>query len=509
MKNPIELISDMKSTVVTTSINSTEVNRKETVSQSTSLLSLQSIGEFEKAGQLSGEEYEGPINISNIDDYSLSSELEQLKSIVESSKKRNRKSLSEELKDLWEGLQGKKSEIELDSNVFQTSSDSESVYETEDSPVETVFRSNSYDEFVEINKEPKAYDGHLILVDEKDKRVQLHKEKEKKDKKIESDLLVDKFSESFNLKNDDVTNSKKRETSGNNLNPSLSKSSITSFDQEASIDLSFSDILTKDIIQEDQQPKANNNEKTKQLEVKLNVSDSEIIQLIVEQLKRDLEPTLAQLTKESEKYQILKKLYKLPSISNLNGQMQMRYKRGCKKFNLEFDESIIQELIDKKRNELDNQLKIHVLPPQDQIKLNFNKFRRLNTISEDTEVSQRNIKIPIKTPKNDNQRVEVMEDKSDEQSDRIADKVIEYECEKKTYQRVADKRHIKDLSLGELKTIEVMIINNQLKDTSKVKQICGLFERDFSNIENRPINKLTNSVLSSEICKEIIKRRLQ
>lgn len=488
MKNPAEALTMTKSTVATTSIDTNGLKKvvsntdaeigTEPPSESTSLPSLESIGEFEKAGQFHGGEYEGEIDLS--DDYSLTSELGHLRTIVESSKRRNRQSLSKELKDLWEGLQGNENEIQLESHVFETSSDFESIYETDESPAETVFRSKSFDE---LFGEHKGVEDHVVLVDEKDKK----------------DLLRKKLY-------DEKVKGEETEDDSQKLVPSPSRQSITSSGNEILLDQSFSNILTRDIFKDESTDMSTRPVKQ---EIILNVSDSEIIQLIVEQLKRELTPTLQQLTKESEKYQILKKLYKLPSVSNLNEQMQRKYKRGSKKFNLEFDESVIQELINKKRNELDDKLKGHVLLPHDQVKLNFNKFRRLNTITEDSEVSQHKIDPkPVNTAVTDEQRSEVLEEKSGNQSDRV-DTLIEYECQKEGYQRHKDNRFIKDLSTGELKSMKVMLVKNQLTDISKVKQICGLFEMElFDNNQGRPIGKQTNSTLSSSISKEIIKRGL-
>lgn len=498
MKNPVETLTVAMPTVEiaplkTGSIRSSKFDDAlETASQSTSLPSFDSVGEFEKAGQVKEGEYEGPINLDDIDDFSLSSELDHLKTIVESTRKRNRKSLHEELKALWEGLQEKETDLQLESNVL-VSSDSDSIYETEESPAETVFRSKSYDEFVGINKDPKVRNEDALIADEKDKKDQLKNEEETHKEKFKMNETVDIKGNCGSLSKSHCDNEAEPHMK-KNLDQSSFCKSMTS-EQEAAVEASFSDILSKDINHE--QSLRNPNETPDAL---LRASDEQIIQLIVEQLKRELEPTLAQLTKESEKYQILKKLYKLPSISNLNTQMKQKYKRGSKKFRLEFDENVIQELIDKKRTELDSHLKTHILLPQDQVKLNFNKFRRLNTISEDIEVKANKSLQSVTS----GQKTDVLDRESQEHFKRI-DVVLEYECQKARYCRTKDNRQVKDLSLGELKAMQKMLWGNHLKDISRVKQICGLFERDI-RFESRPIGKIPNSVLGEEISREITKR---
>lgn len=533
--------------------------------QSTPVHSVTSLGEFEKAGRKSATSYEGDVDLG--EDVILNDELDHLKMIIQSTKRRNRNSLTAELKDLWndikdygksysvcsnlsEGFLRSQKEaaplegLEFDNNEHvddddDDDEDDDSDYET--SPVKSVFKCSSYGEFIGFENEVKKANKDTSLVAGETKEWE---ESSNQDRLTpQTGLITNTFSKSPNI-NTQLSNSTSSQyavTSKSAVTSHRSDDSATlsppahadkSFERTTnsseSNDTAFSEILADDIMDYYQQVEPESIAKLKEPDKKTekppqdnlpsNVTDVQIIQLIVEQLKNELQPTLSQLTRESEKYQIAKRLYKLPSISNLNEHMQVKHKPGAKKFDLEFDESVIQTLINQKRHKLDKQLKRKVLPAKDQVKLDFNKYRRLNTISEDQETSKGN---PVEKESDVDDRSSNVELKPTSQGlvnpaershmetkSAKGDDILEFVCEKPNYQHSKDHRQLIDLELKELYKMRRLLDEGKLKDISKVKFICRLFEKELCYV-NKPISKMPNSVLSSEISKEVLRRDLK
>lgn len=211
----------------------------------------------------------------------------------------------------------------------------------------------------------------------------------------------------------------------------------------------------------------------------LNINEEKIAETVILKLHKQLQPTLLKLEKDSEKYEIMKNLYSLPSISNLNEVIREKYVNKGKKFNLEFHKDVINGLINEEV--VQNRKRVHTTAPllsaDDQIRLNFNKFRALNTITEEHtfEISNNDIK---------------------------ENKIL---CQKLNYNKSKDFRKVSNLKTDELIAFLKLIKNGKIKDLNKVEHLVTLFETDN---ENKTINKLNSSELKARILRELGKRNV-
>lgn len=79
----------------------------------------------------------------------------------------------------------------------------------------------------------------------------------------------------------------------------------------------------------------------------LTFDENKLVDAIVNKLKKQLDPTLKSLSEIAGKYEMMKTLYKLPSISDLNEEVKIKYSSKKKNFNLEFHEDVIKTLINE------------------------------------------------------------------------------------------------------------------------------------------------------------------
>lgn len=321
-------------------------------------------------------------------------------------------------------------------------SDNESLYEDDDCVTRTVFRSNSFDEPID----------ELFT----NNKCELNKP-------ISREFSIQDFSDSFNLSDEendilkglenveDKEDVEIGEVTGIVEVDLINKQSLRKVKTEEYPSLNSSDsIQFDDIVAGDILGNLNEIESIGDLE-SLDVNEEKIVVAIVNRLNNQLKPTLDALAKESQKYEIMKKVYKLPSISKLNSE----YRELCmqnikpKNFKLEFQDEVVKELIKEERERLMKEKveKEQVVSVKDQIRMNFNKFRQLNTIVEESSFES-------------------------------LDESVAMQCMQNGYSNLKDTRKVASLETDELKAMLKLIDDGKLKNGNKVGKLVSLFETE-------------------------------
>lgn len=368
--------------------------------------------------------------------------------------------------------------VKSDNKEIETSSDDESIYEDENTVAKTIFRSSSFDEpldelstsqqTLEESTDSKSHNST------KSKTFSLH------------DL-----SDSFNISSDDEENDLQDDMTClepeqfdkvvvekvTEIAQKIQKGKIE--EEYPSISSSTDSIKFDDVIAGDILGELEVEEKADTLdaqESQLSIDERKIVNVIVKQLKEQLKPTLKTLSEESQKYELAKTIYKLPSISKLNPQIRDQSIKRIKqrKFKLEFHEDIIKSMVETELQKKQNRkAKALLVSESDQVRLNFNKFRHLNTI--------------IEQPSLENSR----------------DTIKLYKCNASNYDRQKDTRSIEMLETEELHSLLKRLEEEKLAET-KVSKLISLFEP--KRPKSKRICKQNNQELKHSILEELQKR---
>ncbi|GAV30512.1 hypothetical protein PMKS-004026 [Pichia membranifaciens] len=368
--------------------------------------------------------------------------------------------------------------------------DNISLYEDEKSQTKTIYRSNSFDDLEDE-----------LVVDGKDK------DKAHLDSDSIHGFHLEDFSDTFNLENDSddgdlqkqeelSPSPQKKEKQKSSLEPKapsecgkVAKTSSTEIaDNFPSIgsngSFQFDDILIGDILG-DLDTVENPDSRSGHISSSssLDLEQARIVNVIIAKLKEQLEPTLERLSQESEKYELIKTVYKLPSVSNLNDEVKIKYNGKGKKFNLDFDKDMIEEMVDKELTKAERRKKqfsqVSMISAQDQIRLNFNKFRQLGTIMEEQD----------------------LEKSVEKEEESPAKSLI---CMTNTYLKSKDTRRVQQLETEELVHLLQKIKEGKLKEMSKVEHLVTMFEEEQQDV----VNKLDNQKLKNIILMELNKRKV-
>ena len=384
--------------------------------------------------------------------------------------------------------------------------DNLSIYEDIGSETKTIFRSKSYDM---ITQTPDTED-------ERDKIFSDDENDQKSDESSQSThgFELDDFTDTFNLDNDveDKEELKKEDSEvkatstvssdSTNRSGSLKRTkaeienlTANSFYPSVSSggSLQFSDVKMGDILGDLEGPSGIDKSETSEdilasisnKKDQLTFDENKLVDAIVNKLKKQLDPTLKSLSEIAGKYEMMKTLYKLPSISDLNEEVKIKYSSKKKNFNLEFHEDVIKTLINEetaknqKRNYQINQS--YIISANDQVRLNFNKFRQLNTIIEEKSFN-------------------------DSYEENVPDRgrKAEIACKDKNYQKNKDNRKIESLSTDELVEYLNLLKNKKIQELNKVEHLVSLFEVTNENV----INKMDNQQLKQAILSELKKRQI-
>ncbi|TID30488.1 hypothetical protein CANINC_000841 [Pichia inconspicua] len=366
-------------------------------------------------------------------------------------------------------------------NTEDAKSDDESIYEDENTVTKTIFRSSSFDE-----PEDQLFNSSKPL----EEKFDCNSNNSAKSKAFS----LHDFSNSFNItdsENDDD------ECDDNSQNDELESLDIDQVDKivvekvteiaqkfekvkmeeeypsinSSTGSIKFDDIIAGDILGDLEVDEKS--DKLKNQEPPLSIDEQKIVNCIVKQLKEQLDPTLQNLADASQKYELAKTIYKLPSISNINPQLreQSMKKIKQKKFKLEFHEDIIKSMVKTETVKRENgKAQTLMFSEQEQIKMNFNKFRHLSTI--------------IEQPSLENTK----------ESTNIY-------C----YNRQKDSRTVEMLSTDELQCLLKQVDNIEREET-KVSKLISLFETNKP--KSKSICKLTDLELKQTIIGELKKRSL-
>lgn len=368
--------------------------------------------------------------------------------------------------------------VKSDNKEIETSSDDESIYEDENTVAKTIFRSSSFDEpldelstsqqTLEESTDSKSHNST------KSKTFSLH------------DL-----SDSFNISSDDEENDLQDDMTClepeqfdkvvvekvTEIAQKIQKGKIE--EEYPSISSSTDSIKFDDVIAGDILGELEVEEKADTLdaqESQLSIDERKIVNVIVKQLKEQLKPTLKTLSEESQKYELAKTIYKLPSISKLNPQIRDQSIKRIKqrKVKLEFHEDIIKSMVETELQKKQNRkAKALLVSESDQVRLNFNKFRHLNTI--------------IEQPSLENSR----------------DIIKLYKFNASNYDRQKDTRSIEMLETEELHSLLKRLKEEKLEET-KVSKLISLFEP--KRPKSKRICKQNNQELKHSILEELQKR---
>lgn len=378
---------------------------------------------------------------------------------------------------------------------YESDIDNISIYEDDPSQTKTIYRSDSYDD---------SQDDEVVSTgEEPDEDTSI-------EKSGDSSKLLNAFNNTFEIDKQELNTKesenakfpKKTEKNDQQLaNGNAKKTSNDISENFPSVgsgnSFGFDDVLTGDILgklddfedSSSRKSKSSYDSKDSLADLSLNIEEDKIVNMIVAKLKNQLQPTLEKLSKESEKYELMKNVYKLPSISNLNEEVKIKYSNKGKKYNLDFDSDLIKEMVAKemtkntKRKTKVNQLPI--ISAEDQVRLNFNKYRQLNTIVEEQNSENSSLK-----------SLESNDDKNTEEQ-----KI--YPCQRKSYSKLKDDRKIENLETDELIIFLKYINDGKLQGSSKVKHLIMLFEK-HENV----IKKLDNQTLRKLILVELNKRNV-
>lgn len=346
--------------------------------------------------------------------------------------------------------------------------DDESIYEDEDSETKTIFRSSSYDELVEQSV--------FSTFNENNTDDSFHS--------FRSDDFCDMDSEQKRENTKQLANS-----NSNVLPPKLvikeyqedKKNEYMYLSIGSGESVQFDDVILDDIICDCSSSNSEKGETKEHDDFTSLTSESEIqkiVDTIVMKLKLQLEPKLRKLSKEAEKYSIIKQIYNLPSISNINEEIKKNFNPKPKSYSLEFHDDVIREMVGREISEY-GKVKdpkkggssFPVISANDQVKLNFNKYRKLDPIVEEDEISLDSVVV--------------------------------------TYNRDKDRRKVKDIESDELINILRELRRGTFPDLNKVNNLVSLFEgcKD-SSLEPKSVNTLSNKDLKQEILKELHTRNI-
>lgn len=358
-------------------------------------------------------------------------------------------------------------------------SDVESIYEDSNTITKTIFRSTSFDEDSSeliFDENPQndsktwnynRYSGFKNTT----KTFPVEQDRLLMENKIQSKKLIPgkikkEVSELSDFGNENKTNEEQNV-------PSINSNDSISFD-----DLVVGDILdSPGTEREDQsiicsvETSSSNN---------LTFREEKIVDAIVTKLRKQLQPTLKFFEKNAGKYEAIKSLYRLPSISILNESTRHELLKKGQKFNVKFNDGLIHELVhDETAKQIKREIIIQpcpVITAEEQLKLNFNKFRKLDTIIEETKIYT-------------SQTEET-----------------EYQCgpnSQSLYQRATDTRSVEELEDQELLKLFKLLRRRELSDLNKVERMVSLFEHK----NYRTINKMNNKQLEDAILRELSKRK--
>ncbi|GMM30441.1 hypothetical protein DAMA08_031860 [Martiniozyma asiatica (nom. inval.)] len=384
---------------------------------------------------------------------------------------------------------------DAEEETHSENSTNSSIYESDGIATRTIFRSKSYERL--LNDDIEKKEGKTAELNSHEKESIKDDEKSKANEEI--------LNEQVSAINNDVIHSSNTEN----------KSIISSqHSLESIFNDEYSDILVDDILANVKQTESRQNfslnrdtQRTIKPQAALEsynkeyANDDVLIDIIVKKLEKDLQPTIAYLTEQSEKYQILKTLYKLPSISNLSERAKQECKIGSRSFQLKFDKNIIQNLLQVEREHLENN-KFTVISAKDQVRINFNSKRVLNTIDEESgkDISSGSTLSQLDfnhdhagtdgTLSNEDEVGKQVNDQDD------ADTCI-FPSMSPKYDRSVDNRLLSLLEENELNHILYLLEKEELKDISRVKCIIGKFERS----NPYTISKMDNKTLKIEIFK--------
>jgi hypothetical protein len=401
--------------------------------------------------------------------------------------------------------QGTASDPEGVKELRPIESDSESIHEDYGSEAKTIFRSSSFDS---INSYREERHGEALNVETFMGRVVNEEVEDTTDSSHRFHL--DEFSDTFNLDEYDGTTNPFTPKESYSPDSSLkSRKSIENLsvlrsneaqDQDASFypsissggSLHFKDFSMDDVLGDLKRCSATEEFKKEEYKSQhrsyldedgLTLEESKLVNAIVTKLKKQLSPTLTKLSEVSDKYETLKTLYKLPSISNLNEEVRLKYSKKGKKFNLEFHHDVIRDLVHEEKGKAINRRKVgnySMISAQEQIRLNFNKYRQLNPITEERSF-------------------EVSTSGKEEEVERG-----KLECKRSNYQKSRDTRTVDSLLTDELIEYLKLIKDGRVKDINRVGHLVSLFEVDQTNI----INRLDNMQLKGAILSELNRRKV-
>lgn len=379
-------------------------------------------------------------------------------------------------------------EEDEDVNISHVSS---SVFYMED--FSDTFNIDSEDEINEEAKNKQKYEFQNKLIETKS---QLEKGVVKSVNSSEQNKVIE------NTRNGSKFDTDKNDSSGSsNLQISSVNSTYSSMSSNGSV--KFNDIILGDILHdleniEDLEPSPDRkmlNFDTSSMEENLNIEESKIVSEIVARLKRELEPKLEKLTEESQKYELAKKIYKLPSLSNLNEEIKLKHLKipHGKKFNLEFDNSVIENMVKEKKKTIEpakkegssknhNKRTPGIISAQQQLKLDFNKYRNLETISEEHE---RTLSLESNEPKKDQSTT--------------------MKCMQSGYTKAKDFRSVSKIGTDELICLLQFVQNGKMKELSRVETLKTMFE---TGAEWDNVNKLSNLELRNSILVELGRRKV-
>lgn len=370
------------------------------------------------------------------------------------------------------------------SEKLKNEGDNASIYEDEKSQTKTIYRSDSFDDSEDdLVAQDKIRDVDSLANDS------------------DHGFHLEDFSDTFNLDDDSDDDSlglpktlhtKSEESLGHDAEITHNKKIVKKLSMEiadnfpsvgSSGSFQFNDILTGDILGE-LEAGGNGDNRLDGISScsSLSLEEDRIVNLIITKLKEQLQPTLEKLSHESEKYELIKTVYKLPSVTNLNEEIKLKYTGKGKKFNLDFDKSMIGGMVKKELSKTERRKKqftqVSMISAEDQVRLNFNKFRQLNTIVEEQE--------------------------SDRSFDKLETPAQNYVCMSQAYSKSKDTRRVEELETQELIFLLQKIKEGKLKEMSKVEHLVTMFEEERENV----INRLDNSKLKSVILRELNIRKV-
>lgn len=353
------------------------------------------------------------------------------------------------------------------SDTKEEETDNASIYESEPGETKTIYRSTSFDNdendtmyFNQCDTSSQNEESHGFNLDNFSDTFNLSESDEKKEAGMSSPLTyknitANSSNNALNIQNAELSESY----------PSIGSDGSVQFD----------DVFAKDILGDlDDLAKVKDKTSNDQLNedivsVKsINSQSNKIVDSIVSKLRKQLQPTLDKLSRDSQKYEIMKTIYKLPSISNINDGVKLKYNFSPQKFKLDFDNDMIHEMVRNEIIETENKTnktsQFTTITAEEQVKLNFNKFRQLHTIVEEESIDKKSI----------------------------------------NYAWIQDIKKIKELETEELINLLQNVKSGELEDIGRVKRLVNVFESQ----QETSVNKLDNKALKEAILTELNKRHI-